>query len=97
MLILLIIVAILLLTIKNNNIESFQFLRQSDNTFKPVVHIDNIKKRNIIVSMQVTDYDRCAELCRTTPHCNALNYALNDCTLYRDINYIKIDHPRRWW
>lgn len=94
----LIIIFILLLIIFikiNNNIEPFQFLKENNN-FKPIIHI-NVNKKNVIVSLSTVDYNRCEELCRTTPNCNGFNYALNECTLYRNLKYVSFEHPRRKW
>ncbi len=84
-----------MLIIFKNDIETFQFLK-TDNGFQPIIHVD-VTKKNVIVSLPVADYTRCEDLCKTTPRCNAFNYALNECTLYRNIDYSTINHIRRWW
>jgi hypothetical protein len=67
-------------------------------TAKAVEYLGTNNKNNNLLKTDVTDYDACFELCRTTPDCDGFNYSQEKCTLYRKIDDIspKIFLYRDW-
>lgn len=80
----------------NTDIEKFQYIYENDK-IKAVPHI-KIRKENIMLEVPTINTYECRELCRTTPDCRGYNYALNECTLYKNIKYEKPEYNfYRYW
>lgn len=84
-LLLIILVVILLL---NNKVETFQYIREG-NKFRPVEFIP-FAKDDVLLTLPSAHTNDCQYLCLQTPSCTAMNYYLNDCTLYRNLDISKI-------
>jgi len=46
-----------------------------------------VKEKDKILSIPVLNYNECLYLCKTTPNCDGVNYALNNCTMYNYTPY----------
>ena len=81
------------------NPEYFQYIFRG-NKRNPPTAIDylEVDDENKLLITPSTSTAECTELCRTTPDCNGFNYALQQCTLYKDIEYTRPENVfyRSW-
>jgi len=85
----------MILFILNKNIEQFQYIKKNNN-FEAIEFI-KIPKKNVILTIPITNYTECSDLCLTTPKCNSFNEALGQCTLYKNIVYKPTKKYYRYW
>jgi len=79
------IILIIIIILLFFNIENFQSIRTDRlHGYNEVDYIP-VKERNKILTIPVINYDSCREICSTTPDCDGFNYALNNCTLYKNL------------
>lgn len=104
---LLIIVALFILYNKKN--EHFQYLmteikpkkedvdKRTKFYAKAVEYIPTTET-NVLLDVDVLNYDECFELCRTTPDCDGFNYFLEKCKLYTGLKNFKptVAYYRYW-
>ena len=88
----LILMIILILFRKNDYFQSI--LKENGNfnsvSYKPVF------KKNEILTIPMTNVNFCQYICKNTPNCDGINYALNNCVLYRHFkNPLIKDHKEK--
>lgn len=85
--IILIVIIICLLFVYMNKKEHFQYIYQdSKGDYVPVDYVRTYK-RNRMLQVPIPDERTCQVLCQQTPNCNGINFAIGQCTLYRDFKY----------
>lgn len=68
-----------------NKIEGFaQVLNPETGEFESAEQLDYNLKKDLLLDTRTQDYWYCKELCKTSDKCNAFNYALNRCSLYKN-------------
>lgn len=83
-LLIIVIIIFIILWINKDNKENFQSI-QTRHGYRQVDWIPPIRERSEILTLPVLDYYSCQHLCTTTPNCDGVNFALNECTLYRHL------------
>lgn len=85
-LLLLLLLIILYMNIPNN--EHFQYIMYNT----PIDYI-HVRDNNKIFKTRVADNLECDRMCSNIIGCQGYNHALNDCTLYKNLQYVA--PPRR--
>jgi hypothetical protein len=86
--ILIVLIIIFVYASKKNIKEKFQYIMTKDLKPKAVEFIPT-DKSNILLDVDVLNYDECFELCRTTPDCDGFNYFQETCSLYGNLKDFK--------